>query len=247
MSSERLVKTTSSQSTALKTSMTGIMAAVNCIATMIVSLYIPATEGFFNIGEFAVYLTAILFGPYIGALSGGIGPMMADILLGYPHYAPGTLVIKGLEGFVVGYLYNRLKNKESMNIDKKIAGLFVASLIIIGIILYLLIGQLNYDAITGFILNFDLIGAEIWIVIPIVLLAIIIFLVIKVFEKETSNKIISMLFGGVILVVGYLFYCTLILGNIQAYVEIPYNIMQCVIGIMIALPLIDPIKKMLNI
>ncbi|GAH01289.1 unnamed protein product [marine sediment metagenome] len=105
----RLIETEPSQSIALKTSITAIMAALTCVVTMSISIYIPSSEGFFNIGESIVYLSAILFGPYIGALSGGIGSMTADLLLGYPNYAPGTLVIKGIEGFLVGYVYQKLR------------------------------------------------------------------------------------------------------------------------------------------
>ena len=113
----RLIETAPSQSIALKTSITAIMAALTCVVTMSISIYIPSSEGFFNIGESIVYLSAILFGPYIGALSGGIGSMTADLLLGYPNYAPGTLVIKGIEGFLVGYVYQKLRNGKSIELD----------------------------------------------------------------------------------------------------------------------------------
>ena len=51
-----------------------------------------------------VYTTAILFGPLVGAFAGGIGSMFADLFLGYSHFAPATLIIKGLEGAIVGLL-----------------------------------------------------------------------------------------------------------------------------------------------
>ncbi|MEM2028819.1 MAG: ECF transporter S component, partial [Candidatus Bathyarchaeia archaeon] len=84
-----------------------ISTALVCIATMFFSVYVPATRGFFNIGESMVFLSAILFGPFVGAFAGGVGSMLADVLLGYPHYAPATLIIKASEGFIVGYLNKR--------------------------------------------------------------------------------------------------------------------------------------------
>ena len=47
-------------------------------------------------------------GPVVGAFAGGVGSMIADIALGYTHYAPATLVIKGVEGFIVGYLSRKI-------------------------------------------------------------------------------------------------------------------------------------------
>ena len=54
-----------------------------------------------------VYVAALLFGASIGGLSAGLGSMIADLALGYAVYAPATLIIKGLEGTIVGFLASR--------------------------------------------------------------------------------------------------------------------------------------------
>src|SRR3989442_11940440 len=54
-----------------------------------------------------VYTTALIMGTYVGGVAGGVGSMFSDIFLGFPLFAPGTLVIKATEGFIVGYLGNR--------------------------------------------------------------------------------------------------------------------------------------------
>ena len=51
-----------------------------------------------------VVTAGLLFGPVIGALAGGIGSALADVVLQYYAYAIPTLIIKGTEGFIVGYL-----------------------------------------------------------------------------------------------------------------------------------------------
>jgi uncharacterized membrane protein len=56
-----------------------------------------------------IYIAALLFGSFVGALSGGIGAALADIYLGFSIFAPGTLMIKGIEGAIVGYLNLKLK------------------------------------------------------------------------------------------------------------------------------------------
>ena len=43
-----------------------------------------------------------MFGRFVGGLAGGIGSAIADIITGYGYFAPYTLIIKGLEGFLAG-------------------------------------------------------------------------------------------------------------------------------------------------
>ncbi len=43
-------------------------------------------------------------------MCGGLGASLADLLLGYPLWAPFTLAIKGAEGFVVGHLARKNRN-----------------------------------------------------------------------------------------------------------------------------------------
>lgn len=78
--------------------------ALGCVATMVISIPIPATNGYINLGDGIVLLGAFLLGPVYGAAAGGLGPMLADILLGYASYAPGTLVIKALSALFAALL-----------------------------------------------------------------------------------------------------------------------------------------------
>jgi uncharacterized membrane protein len=82
--------------------MSAVFAAATTIGTMVVT--IPVGPGVFNVGEIVIYTAAFLFGGVVAGLAGGVGAAAADILLGYGLYAPITLVVKGLEGFVVGQL-----------------------------------------------------------------------------------------------------------------------------------------------
>ena len=53
-------------------------------------------------------LSGWLLGPWYGFAAGGIGSMLADLFLGYGHYAPGTFVIKGLVALVAALVYEKL-------------------------------------------------------------------------------------------------------------------------------------------
>jgi len=96
--------------TPLKLALTSVFTAlVFVITSQIPPIPIPATGGYFNVGETTIYIAALLFGPFVGALSGGIGAALSDIYLGFAPFAPGTLAIKGIEGAIVGYLNIKLK------------------------------------------------------------------------------------------------------------------------------------------
>lgn len=86
----------------------GLMTAIVFVVTRAFVLPIPQTKGFFNLGEAGIYLAALMFGPVVGAVAGGVGSALADLSLGYAQYAPFTLIIKGLEGAVVAVLALRV-------------------------------------------------------------------------------------------------------------------------------------------
>lgn len=82
--------------------------AVVAAATLAIRIPVPATQGYINLGETAIYLTALLLGPVHGLVAGGIGSALADLLAGYAQFAPFTLVIKALEGGLAGFLFWRV-------------------------------------------------------------------------------------------------------------------------------------------
>lgn len=81
-----------------------IFAALTFVLTRYTAFPIPATRGFFNLGEIVIYIAALTYGPLVGMLAGGIGSALADVSYGAAYYAPFTLVIKGIEGLIVGRL-----------------------------------------------------------------------------------------------------------------------------------------------
>ena len=81
--------------------------ALTSVATLAIRVPVPATQGYINLGDAVIFVAALLFGPRTGLLAGGIGSALADLLGGYAHWAPFTLVIKGVEGLLVGALAGR--------------------------------------------------------------------------------------------------------------------------------------------
>ena len=87
--------------------MTGLFAALGCGATMVLQVPSPA-GGYLNMGDAVVLLGAWLLGPVYGAVAGGVGPALADLLSGYAMYVPATLAIKALMALTAALLYRRL-------------------------------------------------------------------------------------------------------------------------------------------
>ena len=79
-----------------------LMIALMTLATLIIRIPNPATQGYINLGDAMLMTIALVFGWRIGALAGGVGSALADALGGYFMWAPWTLVIKGIEGMLVG-------------------------------------------------------------------------------------------------------------------------------------------------
>ena len=84
-----------------------LLAALVCVATMVVQIPSPM-QGYVNLGDCFVLLSGWLLGPWYGFAAGGIGSMLADIFLGYGHYAPGTLVIKFLDAMAAALVVKAL-------------------------------------------------------------------------------------------------------------------------------------------
>ncbi len=157
---------------ALVIALIGIFGALTCILTMIPQIPVPATQGYINIGDAAVMLTALLFGPIVGSLAGGIGSALADIILGYSIYAPATLIIKGLEGLIVGLIANPRKISKRIHYRDIIAVAIGGLIMVFGYFIYEIIIYGLAAALTEIVLNGLIqygigIGLSLLIIIPL--------------------------------------------------------------------------------
>ncbi|HPQ10101.1 MAG TPA: ECF transporter S component [Bacillota bacterium] len=87
----------------------GLGIALTAVATMAVQIPIPATKEYLNLGDSVIMVLAVVFGPRFGFLVGSLGSALADVVTGYVYWAPATLIIKGVEGFLVGWFSGRSK------------------------------------------------------------------------------------------------------------------------------------------
>jgi uncharacterized membrane protein len=104
-------------------------AALSFLSTTIIRIPIPATGGYFNLGDTFVMVAALLFGPIVGAFVGLIGPTLADAI-GFPQFILATAIVKSAEGLIVGLLgFRRTKKSDGLAAIALIVG---ACIIVVG-------------------------------------------------------------------------------------------------------------------
>ncbi|MBS7622391.1 ECF transporter S component [Candidatus Bathyarchaeota archaeon] len=224
-------------------SLIAVFTALIAVATSLFTVNVPATKGYFNVGEAAIYACALLCGGFVGGLSAGIGSMIADLALGYTLFAPATLVIKGFEGAVVGYLGGR-RACPSRRLSMVMVGATAAALATI----ILAAGAGYYTGSMEFSLTlpqnqagfrFD-VPLAFWVGLAILAALSAMYVPLKR-DPSLSWEIAAVLAGGAVMVTGYFLYEQLILG-VAALVEVPINVGQVMIGAVLALPVVRAIR-----
>lgn len=147
-----------------------LLTALTTAVSMLFVFPVPAANGIVTLAEAGIYISALILGPlgglWVGALSGGL----IDLLSGYPQWAFFSIIIHGLQGFLTGYLYEKIAGKYKL--------------------------------------------------------------------------IVSLIVGSIVMVVGYLL-ATIIMYNLAAgIVSVPANIIQNIVGMVVAVPLVTTLKKL---
>jgi uncharacterized membrane protein len=101
-----------------------VLAAVTTVFTYIKFPFAP-TRGYYNLGDVVIAFCAITLGPLTALISGGIGTALADLLGGYPQWAPVSLVVHGLEGLVIGLIVSARRDNILIQAIGGIAGILL--------------------------------------------------------------------------------------------------------------------------
>jgi len=224
----------------LKAAGMALSTALVLAATVIINIYVPATRGYFNLGETMIYLVALLFDPLTAAFAGGVGSALADVVLGYTIYAPATLVIKAAEGALASTLVRRLRGRQR-GIFALSMGTVAAYFVVILVIGYtLFVGEVELT-LSGLLTLKGFIEPTSWILIASAAIATPLYILIRK-KGEIGLILISLLSAGSIMILGYYLYEQLILGY-YALAEVPVNLGQVVMGIAVAIPTYTLITK----
>ncbi|MGD2249296.1 MAG: ECF transporter S component [Candidatus Methanofastidiosia archaeon] len=205
-----------------------IFAAVVCAATLIIRIPVPATAGYINLGDSMIFVSALLFGARIGGIAGGVGSALADILGGFGSWAPFTLVIKGTEGAVVGWLSRR-----GDTISKKTVSVGVSIvLFVIGLLGLYLFQNPEMGTVEAAMVELNIL---------LVVAALYLFFV----SLDISYFYVAVITGGLIMITGYFIVESVLYGIPAALAELPGNFFQAGSGLIIAIPVVKAINRAL--
>lgn len=234
-----------------------LMMALVFIATYSVRIPIPFTQGYIHPGDSMIFIAALLFGWRFGALVGGFGSALADILGGYAHWAFPTLVIKGIMGAAAGWLGHDLPKKHGHRLDLYLTA--ATSLLWIAFCAgarFFLTGALAGNP-TGLLALVDEVASpgelhnlvnrvSLWLVlaaaaVPLILVAL------KFIPRPgalTFAQFLAMTVAGLWMVIGYYAAAGFLYDSfIIPIFSIPSNILQFAGGMVIASPVLAAIKK----
>lgn len=130
------------KTTTQKIVISALLAALVCVATMIIKIPSPL-KGYLNLGDCVVLLCGYILSPMYGFLAAGIGSALADLFSGYVIYAPATFIIKGLMALIAYFGFKILHDKIG-NMPSRIISTTVAEIVMI----------LGYFIFEGFMYGF---------------------------------------------------------------------------------------------
>ncbi len=118
--------------------LTAVMIAFVFVLTRLVQIPI-GSQGFVHLGDAAIYFAAFAFGPWVAAVAGGLGTALVDATTGYPQWAIFSLLVHGAQGFLAGWLTQRMPGLRGQLIAVIaggiviVAGYFFAGVILTGL------------------------------------------------------------------------------------------------------------------
>ena len=110
-----------------------LFAALTYVMTMVIQIPSPM-QGYVNLGDCGVLLSAWILGPVYGGAAAGIGSMLADLLSGYAHYAPGTFAIKLAMAVAASLIFQALQRHSSHNLllSQAVSGVAAETIMVVG-------------------------------------------------------------------------------------------------------------------
>ncbi|WP_206460273.1 ECF transporter S component [Anaerovorax sp. IOR16] len=236
--------------------LTGLMMALVTVATMIIQVPIPFTNGYIHLGDSMIFLSVLILGWRYGAIAAAVGSALGDLIPGYIHWVPWTFCIKGLMAVFMGIAIEKCMS------SKKNTGI----LAIITAFVWM-----GFQAMVQFVLNGaatnnpqSLLGEDVetlselgtfltgvqgklmltTILIPVFLIIIAIYVRQKEHLIIPVYEILAMTIAGLWMVMGYYVAAGIMYGNfaVSAF-SIPWNVVQFALGFFIAMVIAAALLK----
>ena len=84
-----------------KIALLSILTALSVVLGYIVK--IPTQTGILTLLDAGIFFTAFYYGKREGAIVGGLGGFIIDLISGYPHWMFFSLLFHGLQGYFAGF------------------------------------------------------------------------------------------------------------------------------------------------
>ncbi len=100
-----------------------LMTAIVFLITFAPFLQVPSpiSQGYYNVGDTAVMIAAVLLGRRFGFVAGAFGSALADLAHGSFIFIPITFIVKGIEGYIVGAIARKKGEHEPSTLRKTLA------------------------------------------------------------------------------------------------------------------------------
>ena len=104
---------------------TALAAAIVFVTTYLIRIPNPATGGYEHLGDCMIFLSVLLLGRKNGAIAGGIGGALSDLLAGAPHYIIPTFICKYGMAWIMGTIIkDRVSSAKAQIAGSVLGGLF---------------------------------------------------------------------------------------------------------------------------
>lgn len=135
-----VAKATSTTEQVKSLTITAFGIALVYVFTWLINIRLPFAPngGLIHLGNVPLFIFAIIFGKKTGAIAGGVGMGLFDLVSGWTLWAPFTFIIVGLMGFVMGLITEKKQGYPWYVVAMaaacviKIAGYYIAEGIIYG-------------------------------------------------------------------------------------------------------------------
>lgn len=132
--------------TALQIALMAVLTAVVVVFTLMPRVPTPI-KGYISLCDVIITFSAFLFGPWIAAIAGGLGTGIADVIGGFPQWAPFSFLIHGAQGIIIA-LIARAGLKKGVPGDAKLFKM------ILGGVLGMVVMTGGYYLVGGFLYGF---------------------------------------------------------------------------------------------
>ena len=115
-----------------------VFTALTCVFTMFLQIPTGSVGGMVHIGNIPLFIAAAFFGKRTGAIVGGVGMALSDLLTGWVAWAPITLVTVSIMGSVYALIVERRPSPVRLIFASiavlavKIAGYYIGETIMYG-------------------------------------------------------------------------------------------------------------------